>query len=49
MLEGILRTDQNELLEHIQSELSHLHEGPLVRFNLLPSEFKKWKKKQKAK
>ncbi len=47
MLEGIPRADQNELFEHIQSELSHLHEGQLVRFNLLPSEFKKWKKSKR--
>lgn len=46
MLEGIPIADQNELFEHIKSELSHLHEGQLVRFNLLPSEFKRWKKRQ---
>lgn len=38
---------KNEVFEQIQEELFNLHEGSLVRFNLTPSQFIKWKAPKK--
>jgi hypothetical protein len=48
MLESIPVEDRELVHKQIADELKSLHEGQLVRFNLLPSQFNNWKKyKQK--
>jgi hypothetical protein len=41
--------NKKELLAHVEHELANLHEGQLVRFDILPSQFEKWKKNRKLK
>jgi Fic family protein len=44
MLAGIPQDDREVVYQQIVQELKNLHEGQLVRFNLLPSQFESWKK-----
>lgn len=49
MLKDVPKKDQTELFDHIQMELTDLHDGQLVRFNLLLSQFRNWKKSLRTK
>jgi hypothetical protein len=42
-------SEREVVLKQIDLELSKLHEGSLVRFNLTPAQFSKWKSLQKKK
>lgn len=46
-LASVPDSEREVVLKQIDLELSKLHEGSLVRFNLTPAQFSKWKSKQK--
>jgi hypothetical protein len=44
---SLLEPDGKRILEIIENEILHLHEGNAARFRLKPAEFQAWKEKQK--
>jgi DNA-binding Lrp family transcriptional regulator len=45
-VQGLPKTDSEDLFKTIEIEISNLHDGNIARFRIRPSEFEAWKNKQ---